>query len=439
LTEENIAPGTQVQTASAHRYDCASDFPSEAETMTETHRGKKLILPISMLILTAFVFAGCGGVNRPPQEEAVLMQHREQAGRYYVADTRLRVIKLLERTKREVDDYAAGRRSHPPVIDFLVISGGGDYGAFGAGYLKGWGRVPTTNPMCRPHFDIVTGVSTGALIAPFAFLNDDESIDRVVQLYRNPQADWVRQRGLLFFLPNNISFAEVPGLERELKKAVTLEMAARIADGGKDGRMLAVGATNLDDASPRVFHLVPEAQRAVETKDMSRLYNIMLASAGIPGAFPYREIDGAMYVDGAVTNNLIYGGRLSEDDSLPAVWQERYPGVPIPKIRYWVIFNNQLRAPPTIVPARWFNIITRSVELASRSASLTSMRQLYGMAEISRLKRNADVEVRVVAIPDNWLPPVEGTFAKETMNSLADLGEKMGANPSSWRSDPPAP
>jgi hypothetical protein len=98
----------------------------------------------------------------------------------------------------------------PPVIDILVVSGGGDWGAFGAGFLKGWGRVPP-GPMARPQFDIVTGVSTGALIAPFAFLGTDDAIERIVQLYRYPKPDWVKQRGFLYFLPNHISFAEVPG------------------------------------------------------------------------------------------------------------------------------------------------------------------------------------------------------------------------------------
>ena len=65
-------------------------------------------------------------------------------------------------------------------IDMLVVSGGGDWGAFGAGVLKGWGRVK--GPLARPQFDVVTGVSTGALIAPFAFLGDDGSIERIVQL-----------------------------------------------------------------------------------------------------------------------------------------------------------------------------------------------------------------------------------------------------------------
>jgi hypothetical protein len=58
------------------------------------------------------------------------------------------------------------------------------------------------------------------------------------------------------------------------------------------------------------------------------------------------------------------------------------------------------------------------------------------MAEISRLKRKADVEVRIVSIPSDWFPPVPAIFNKETMNNLADLGEKMGADPASWSSEP---
>jgi hypothetical protein len=68
-----------------------------------------------------------------------------------------------------------------------------------------------------------------------------------------------------------------------------------------------------------------------------------------------------------------------------------------------------------------------------------AMRHLHAMAEISRLKRNADVEVRIVAIPDDWTARVEGTFRRETMNELADIGEKMGENPSSWSTEPPPP
>jgi hypothetical protein len=180
----------------------------------------------------------------------------------------------------------------------LIISGGGDWGAFGAGFLRGWKKVPAQNPLAMPQFDAVTGVSTGTLIAPFAFLGDEKSIDEIVNLYRNPGTDWVKQRGILYFLPDNISFAEVPGLEREMREHITLEKLRRIAQAGADGRLLAVNTTDLDTGTSRVFDLVAEAQRAINSGEVDRIHNVMLASAGIPGAFPFRIIDDQLYVDG---------------------------------------------------------------------------------------------------------------------------------------------
>jgi hypothetical protein len=148
-------------------------------------------------------------------------------------------------------------------------------------------------------------------------------------------------------------------------------------------------------------------------------------------------IDHTMYVDGGVTGNIIYGGRIGEEDSLPALWQQTYPDVPIPKIRCWLIFNNQFRSAPQVTEPNWPSVVTRALETSTRAATLTAMRHLYAMAEISRLKRHTDIEVRRVAIPGDWIPPKPGTFVKETMNSLADLGERMGADPSSWQIDPP--
>jgi predicted acylesterase/phospholipase RssA len=172
--------------------------------------------------------------------------------------------RLVERAKAEYDQYTAGRRKEPPVIDILVISGGGDWGAFGAGFLKGWLKVPAGQPLAKPEFDTVTGVSTGALIAPVALFGDEQSIDQIDNFYRNPQEDWAKQRGILYFLPDNISLAEVPGLEREINKYITVEMVRRIAKAGADGRVLSVNTTNLDDATAREFDLVAEARRAAD-------------------------------------------------------------------------------------------------------------------------------------------------------------------------------
>jgi hypothetical protein len=390
------------------------------------------------LLVAALVLVGCAAEKRPPQTQEQLLQRRVTVDQRVVTDARAMFQQLLGRVKGKYDAYRAGRTTEPPQVDILIISGGGDWGAFGAGFLKGWGRVPP-GPMAKPAFDAVTGVSTGALIAPFAFLGDEQSIDTIAGLYRNPKPDWVKQRWPLYFLPNNMSFTEVPGLEREMREIVTIEMVRRITEAGRDGRILAVNTTNVDDGSQRVWNLVAEARRAVETDDVDSIHRIMLASAGIPGAFPFRMINDELYVDGGVTGNIIYGGRVQEEDSLPAIWAATFPDLPIPKIRYWIIFNNQQRPLPQVTVPTWPAVVTRSLEMGTRAATLTAIRHLHAQAEISRLKRGAEVEVRLVAVPNDWVPPQPGVFIKETMNNLADLGEKMGADPLSWSSEPPPP
>jgi Patatin-like phospholipase len=405
-------------------------------SLSSTIVSRTCSLMVALVLAGTLVLGGCGpAMTRPPVSQEDLVKLRTTADEESVAAGRKLLGRLIERTKAQYDRAVAEGKQRP-VIDILIISGGGDWGAFGAGFLKGWLKVPAQNALAKPEFDAVTGVSTGTLIAPFAFLGDAQSIDEIVNLYRNPQEDWVKQRGILYFLPDNISFAEVPGLEREMRKHITADMVGRIAKAGADSRLLLVNTTNLDTGTSRVFDLVAEAQRAADSGELDRIHNIMLASAGIPGAFPFRVIDEELYVDGGVTGNIIYGGRIAEEDSLPALWQKAYPNLPIPKFRFWVIFNNQFRPVPVVVAPNWVAVIQRSLETSTRAATATAVRHLFAMAEISELKRKADVEVRVVSIPPDWSPPVSGVFKKETMNSLADLGEKMGADPASWSDKP---
>ena len=281
---------------------------------------RTLSLMAALAFAGTLMLGGCGpAMTRPQVSEQDLLKLRTKGDEQAIAEGRRVLGRSLERAKAEYDRYTAGGRKAPPVIDILIISGGGDWGAFGAGVLKGWQKVPAQHPLAKPEFNAVTGVSTGTLIAPFAFLGDQQSIDDIVDLYRNPQEDWVKQRGFLYFLPDNISFAEVPGLEREIRKYITLDMLRRIAKAGTDGRLLAVNTTDLDTGTSRVFDLVAEAKQAADWGQVDRVHNIMLASAGIPGAFPFRIIDNELYVDGSVTGNIIYGGRIAEEDSLPAL------------------------------------------------------------------------------------------------------------------------
>ena len=194
---------------------------------------RTLSLMAGLALAGTLMLGGCGpAMTRPQVSEQDLLKLRTKGDEQAVAEGRRVLGRSLERTKAEYDRYTAGGRKAPPVIDILIISGGGDWGAFGAGFLKGWQKVPAQHPLAKPEFDAVTGVSTGTLIAPFAFLGDQQSIDEIVDLYRNPEADWVKQRGFLYFLPDNISFAEVPGLEREIRKHITMDHASPHREGG---------------------------------------------------------------------------------------------------------------------------------------------------------------------------------------------------------------
>jgi predicted acylesterase/phospholipase RssA len=121
---------------------------------------------------------------------------------------------------------------------------------------------------------------------------------------------------------------------RELRARVDLAMLQRIADASRQGRFLIVNTTDVDDGGSRVWDVGSEAQRAVDSGDVDRVHRILLASSGIPGAFPFREIDGALYVDGGVTGNILYGGAGREERSLPAVWAVTYPELPVPTVRF---------------------------------------------------------------------------------------------------------
>ena len=383
----------------------------------------------AVAFLAVALLAGCAGA---PEREArkledLYAERRAQDGARSAGAKRL-VAQMLARAE-------AKARTPGATIDLLIISGGGDWGAFGAGVLKGWGRV--AGEMARPQFDAVTGVSTGALIAPFAFLGDDASIERIVQLYRNPAADIATSRRLLFFLPNNPSFYLLPGLERELRTALDRGMLERIAAQEASGRLLLVNTTNIDLGDLHAWDLVAEAKASLAAGEPERVHRILLASAGIPAVFPARQIGTHLFVDGAITGNILYGARIDQEQGVAAQWRAKHGRAPAPRVRYWVIFNNQFRFPPQVTQARWPDIMSRATIMATQNATVSAMRHLEANAELTRVKYGIDVELRIISVPENWVPPVAGTFKREVMNELADLGEKMGADPASWSNGVP--
>lgn len=385
--------------------------------------------------------AACA-VQRPALDEPELLARRE----HYLAATREDLAdlarKAVRRIVREHDEYRSGAVSERDTFDILVLSGGGDKGAFGAGFLDGWGAM-TDADLRRPVFDVVTGVSTGALIAPFAFLGDPASYERIDALYQEPKTDWAVVRGMLFFLPWQQSFLNTDGLQRDIAAQVDPDVIARIAEESRKDRMILIGTTNLDLGILKAWRLTHEAERAADSGDGTRIHRILAASSAIPAAFPPVIIDDTLYVDGGTTSNILFEADQRAPGEIFDLLARAHPDVPPPRIRYWVIINGQFGAVPTVIQPSWPSITAASVSTAIRSSTLGSLRLLDAHVRLLRATRHADVELRFVAIPDDWRPVRPGTFVRETMQDLAALGRRMGQDPSSWRTglmtepDPP--
>ncbi|MBY0460968.1 MAG: patatin-like phospholipase family protein, partial [Gemmataceae bacterium] len=196
-------------------------------------------------------------------------------------------------------DLGAGVRKPQHV---LALSGGGLFGAYSAGVLDGWSRTGT-----RPEFDVVTGTSAGALIAPFAFLGSEYDT-HAMRLYTGVRArDIFRVRSLVA-LPFSDAFATTEPLRGLIEQNVTPDLMARIADQHRAGRRLYVGTTDLRTRRAVVWDMGAIAGRpAPEGVNLFR--DVLLASAAVPGVFPpvpFRiTVDGReeteYHVDGGIT------------------------------------------------------------------------------------------------------------------------------------------
>ena len=218
-----------------------------------------------------------------------------------------------------VDDIRIGQEKpdaflNPERANYLALSGGGDNGAFGAGLLVGWAERGD-----RPEFTLVTGVSTGAMIAPFAFLGSDYDYVLKKTFTDVDQRDIFIELGLRGALFGD-AFADTSPLYKLISEFITPELLQKIAyEYTVRNRWLVVATTNLDAGVPVMWNMGKLA--AVGTPESLQLFRkILLASAAIPGAFPPVMIDvmadgkhyQEMHVDGGATSELfLYPSSLS--------------------------------------------------------------------------------------------------------------------------------
>jgi predicted acylesterase/phospholipase RssA len=310
--------------------------------------------------------------------------------------------------------------------DFLAISGGGGDGAYAAGFLTGWTRSGQ-----RPHFEVVTGVSTGALAAPFAFLGPryDEVLRDIYTRYGD--TDLVVDRGILGFL--GTSRYNTAPLKHVIEQYMTDDVLEAIAQEYAKGRRLLVQTTNIDAQRPVIWDLSAiAASRQPDRRDL--IVRVLLASSAIPGVFPPVRIrvdaDGRSYdelhVDGGVTAQLFFAPPRTRF----ARFEEMAFGGARERTLY-VIRNGKLT--PDYRPAEEgaFPLAVRSI------ATLTKYQGLSDLRRLDRIARETNARVLFTSIPPTFTKTARSEFDREYMGELFLVGEGMGQSGQAWRSRPP--
>ena len=390
-----------------------------------------------LLIVLCLLALGCNNGPRISEEEfnRRVIDFNERL----VADyTEVRRV-TIEVAEDKLDAWIDGQRDEPPTLDILILSSGGPDGAFGAGVLEGWGQIEDPD-LRRPDFDRVTGISTGALMAPYAMVGTDEAYHTLAEFYANPDPEWMTGSPLWAVLSNDSSLFDNTRLQETVREAITPEMLEAIGDRRDENALLLVGATNMDLGRFRVFDLTQIAADG----DEQMFEDVMLASAAIPGIFPPMEVDCFTYGDGGAVANLFLGvdrDLIWRNEGGPWWTQQRVDaGVPRLRVRHWVIVNGKLNMDPSPTPHTWSDMGTRAISQMLRAANIRSLQQLDVMRRLAVNRPDVEFEVYWVAIPpDAQLPEADpdNMFDEGYMRALVELGREIGADPGSWHTESP--
>lgn len=298
-------------------------------------------------------------------------------------------------------------------IDMLVLSGGGSDGAYGAGLLTGW-----TARGDRPEFMLVTGISTGALIAPFAFIGArfDSELER---FYTNTKTSDVAGLALYSVLiGDSLGLADTQGFFDAVDRALTPEVIERIAEEHNKGRRLWVGTTNLDAQRPVIWNV---SAIAATGKPGARalIRDVLIASASIPGAFSPQlvrvEVDGQrfteMHVDGGVTRQLfLYPIDLKLSEFIRSHQRVMRPGT------IYVVRN-------TLLDPRFEPVQPRVLEITARSVS--TLIKFSGVADVEVLRAQAIGDgfgLKLTAVPTDFDAEEGEPFDPVYMRALFQVG-----------------
>ena len=319
---------------------------------------------------------------------------------------------------------------YPAVIGtshtYLAVSGGGAEGAFGAGLLVGW-----TAKGNRPEFTLVTGISTGALIAPFAFLGPDYDA-KLKEVYTTSSTEDLVRKLPFFVVPSAAALFSTEPLRKMLAKYVDRETMEAIATEHRKGRRLLVATTNLDAGRPVIWNIGAIAASG-DPNALALIHDVLVASASIPFAFPpviiEVEAEGSrydeMHVDGGASSQVflqptgVDWSRVGE--------KLEVKGVP----RLYIIRNDRLVTDWQAVQPKLALIAGRSISSLVRNNGYGDLYRLYLEAQ------QGGIDFNLAYIPNEFNMKSKEPFDPEYMGKLFDLGYRMALSGYPWEKMPP--
>ena len=318
----------------------------------------------------------------------------------------------------------AGHQGPLPPAIALAVSGGGHNGAFGAGLLVGWSATGN-----RPTFKLVTGVSTGALIAPFAFLGPayDKGLKSVFT--EISAKDIFKKRGMLAALYND-AMADTQPLWRLVERHVNVEMLRSIAKEYQNGRLLIVATTNLDALRPVMWNMGAIAESG-HPKALNLFRSILVASAAIPGAFPpvMIEVEAGgqrfqeMHVDGgAMAQVFVYPPSYRGDEKIRKARKKK---------TLYIIRNARLDPNWASVERRMLSIVGRAISSLIHTQGIGDLYQIY------LLGKRDDFDFNLAFIPLDFKVKHKEQFDTNYMQKLFDYGYQLARKGYPWQKFPP--
>jgi len=386
-------------------------------------------LQFPFFLLIALICQGCGTsiIRNPVPEDlnnqlTVLGQDDLRFIPYEVSEDFI-VPYTLTMMQQQTDSkllYEDNGNTKPAYI--LALSGGGEGGAFGAGILNGWSTTGT-----RPEFTVVTGTSTGALIAPFAFLGSD--YDWVLkELYTETTLDQLVRRNGIFSIFRLDALYDTAPLGKLIAEYVTAETMQKISHEHLKGRRLFIGTTNLDTLRTTIWDM--GAIASSKHADAPELFRkIMLASASIPGVYPpvYIKVQAEgkqfdeMHVDGGTSSQVfVYPPEFKLKELSKKYNYERERNL-------YVIFNSK--------PLPRGKAIEPGIRLIARR-SIKTLINTQGIGDIYRIyltSQRDKVNFNITFIPSEIEKISNKEFDTDYMQELFDYGYKQIIDGYPWK------